>query len=739
LDDISSDFSVCDSSSDEVVRKLMSEAFKIKKTDPDELVKVLMQMNEVENFEAILSDSIINYVNQVHINNSLIKEKIFPLMKNLYNLNFPGIDEKRLLLQLHPSRHFMYKLFAAKHKMNLEAMNNIFNQDLSLLYVSSLYKDFKKLMFFIKRHCSEFKDSEKKISESKILQNIVYDADKFANLSQKNELFDFITNFEINSSTANIILWHYIATGNVEQVKKLTKNQLLDTTKFPSYFIPSKYLEQDIRPALTTYLSEVYGIPACNWIIYLSYLSNGMVDKAADFMEQNQLKWLDLSLAQNISQCSNHVKSLPLVIDDLLDQCQKIEGFIPFFFQMDFVESIFKLRQFDTLKIILDAADKHLYDVVVFDTKAAMKTVANLKPALLSSMLKDTDCFSLLDNDAENSLKHLKYLVKVEKNLLRIIAPTYLMRLVKNDEVYKQACSILKDSRLRYNADYDYKISAPRILHLFENSRYEEACELMEKTYLSKNISNTLHKDICEKIGKLSRQKDDVKILECLWNRSGGLFNVYLRNQLKAFNLLKTGEYCSKFFHIDEIIASEIANDDDSITKAYQQAWKIYHDTDDTLAVKNLTLALMLHSTNEQIVENIGKLEEINFDLLPNLYSVSLKQIRSLDQFEFLLKIAENYPLLSAQSQAYFCCSLLERYNYLIKSSSFDRELKIFSKIENNFNRLQSYLHLSGVFEDFVDVRHKTHFGNDLGIQESTNVTMELETNDNQFLKSLLE
>ena len=75
----------------------------------------------------------------------------------------------------------------------------------------------------------------------------------------------------------------------------------------------------------------------------------------------------------------------------------------------------------------------------------------------------------------------------------------------------------------------------------------------------------------------------------------------------------------------------------------------------------------------------------------------------------------------------------------MIKSSSFDRELKIFSKIENNFNRLQSYLHLSGVFEDFVDVRHKTHFGNDLGIQESTNVTMELETNDNQFLKSLLE
>ena len=50
----------------------------------------------------------------------------------------------------------------------------------------------------------------------------------------------------------------------------------------------------------------------------------------------------------------------------------------------------------------------------------------------------------------------------------------------------------------------------------------------------------------------------------------------------------------------------------------------------------------------QKCVRGGRRFEEINFDILPNLYSVSLKQIRSLDQFEFLLKIAENYPLYSA-------------------------------------------------------------------------------------------
>jgi len=732
LDEISDSFSKCDKPSEKIVKELINKALKIKKSDPEKLAKVLMQMNTVENHEAILSDCIIQYINQPYLSNLLIQNKIKPLMISLRGLKFKGINEKEAFTKLHLSKHSISKILTVRDTSKLAEIEvNITGGP--MVYNSLFYDNFNKFYQIMETHCGKHEQNKKFCLE------LVSDAYKFANDSQRTKVFNFILSGEMLPATAYTLLWYFIQNGCVEQVEQIHRNGLINKEEFPSYFIPSKYLDESMRPALTVHLTEIYGEEICNWIIYLSCLSNGKVNEAADFLKQNQMKWPKSKSLNFVSHCSAYIQYIPPVISTLIEQCKDIEGFSPFFFQQPFIGSLLKLDSFDNLELVLEAAKNNNYKVKFPEEAKSLKKIADNRPSLLNSIIENSNYQFLLYGDLKESVEKLKTVAKGQK--IRSIIPYYLSRLVEHDELYKEACNILKMSRLNYDADLDYKISNLRILYLLENSRYEESSELFQKTYASPNIKPIAYLQFCSEVRKLSRKLDDINIFKCLLGCSEAIDNVVER-EITAFNMLKDEQLCSKMFVINKIITKIIADDEDAISKAYEEAWKDYTDAKDIYKVKNLTLALMLNSTSEQIIENIRKIEEINFSLLPNMYSQVLSKIENADQLQMLLKTANKHPLLSAQSQAVFTHRLLEKYITMMKKLQIDKQSVIFSEIENNFRILPSYLHFKNSLKMLKEVEQKSHFGVDVmprKIEEIKIVGMNaFDENDLEVLTDLL-
>jgi len=698
LEEIISILSDHEKPSKKLTKKMVNKALMMKNIIPSNLAKALMQMKSTDNFNSILCDALIDYINKTELNDYVIESRIKPLMYNLCKLNFQGFDEYTVLLKLDPSKHFLLKLLTVKDYNEVQRIKlqfTPFHKALVSLY--STYSDFNK---FIKQVDICTKKSK---YNSRLFLNLVNDSYKLTNDEQRNELFKIALSQDICSHAANTILWHYIANGNVEKVKEIHQKQLFDKRNFLCYFIPSKYLDESMRLALTVHLTEIYGEEICNWIIYLSCLSNGKVNEAADFLKQNQMKWPDMNLIQIFSHSSGYLEYLPQVLDHFIEQCKDIKGFSPFFYNADFIDSLIKIGKFKQLQIIIESAAKNHHTFDIITQRNIIKCFPNIQSFILRIVLQDTQLCSLFDDNLKVSLVSLKKLVITNSEIPTYILEAHLLHLSCDQALLTEAIDFLRE---KFDEQNSFKLMNVKLQNFLKNSKFKEASDYLKISTFSE--SNTLVQQSCSEIAHLSREKKDLNILACLLS-SSRLYNPFLKREIAAFVHLKNKFYRANNFPISKIIVSEIADDEKAVTKAYEQAWKYYEESNDLKSVKNLTAALLLFTDNKILFKNIEKLEVINYNLLPHFYETCVDNVTSLDHLKLLLKAVK--PLLSVRSQAYFIKNVLNKYKELITGTSYNNQLDTFNEIEKTFRQLPSYLQLKNTTILFSQLKHHSSFG----------------------------
>ena len=301
-------------------------------------IQMLQKVKDHPRFNEICEEVIVEKLNARHIlNDQFINRFLRPQMNELrlggFTSLFTTTAPHALMRKLKFNHHFALPLLLTT---DVEKLTNVVlvRSDNS----SGNYEHFQKVL--IEKILAGVPVNTLNIDNifHLDLRKVLLDTQHHPDRAYLTECYRKIKPAQFGTFMGNLVATHYIREGCTEDVVELhqklnePRENMDEAQWFDMYYVPVEFLKPESRDALMYHLTAVHGEELAPWIVYLSCLTNSLLEEAALVYEANKLVLPPTSKKLSpVLSSPYHARRLFVSLGHLVTQCKNAENFADFF------------------------------------------------------------------------------------------------------------------------------------------------------------------------------------------------------------------------------------------------------------------------------------------------------------------------------------------------------------------------------------------------------------------------